>query len=184
MIDRTWAKENLEKIFPKNNQHKFNAAWLTYINFASLPLEKEVVDRFKKLWDWRVENSKTIPISINEYDSFKWWYKSGLFDRKWAIKHMLESTKKAGEKKRPEIFIVGDRLFEDLQNYPKTTWEIFKLVIKVEGYFMDSDINFVRQVFELIEKSDWSEIKKEAGEVKDEFCRRNKLDEKFVSIYL
>ena len=48
---------------------------------------------------------------------------------------------------------------------------------------MGVDIDFVKQVFVLIEKSDWSEIKKEASEVKDEFCRRNKLDEKFVSIY-
>jgi hypothetical protein len=146
-------------------------------------VQKEFLGRFKNLWDWRMKNSAEMPISVEEYQSFKWWYKSGLFDREWALEQLLESAKKSGEERRPEIFIIGEKLFEDLQNYPKTAWEVIKLMLKVKGYFMGVDIDFVKQVFGLIEKSDWSEIKKEASEVKDEFCRRNKLDEKFVSIY-
>lgn len=263
LIDRGWVKENLEKIFPRNSKEKFDAAWLTYINFVppfdeafemlkeyyllalknltdeekenkrshfkfgesiaafysrgkitleddllkslfekspkdgaavisligrwccneNRPPQKEIIDRFKKLWDWRVENSNKFPISIEEYQSFKWWYKSGLFGRKWALEQLLESTKKSGEERRPEIFIIGEKMFEDLQDYPKTAWEVIKLIVKVKGYFMDSDIDFIRQVFESIEKSDWSEIKKEAIEDKDEFCRKNNLDERFVSLY-
>ncbi len=146
-------------------------------------MSQDLITRFKDLWDWRVKNSKTTPISTKEYESFKWWYKSGLFDRKWALEQLLESAKKSGEERRPEIFIVGEKLFEDLQNYHETAWEVVKLMLKVKGYFMGVDIDFVKQVFGLIEKSDWDKIKKEASEVKDEFCRRNKLDEKFVSIY-
>ncbi len=263
LINRKWVEDNLEKILPKNNKEKFNAVWLTYINFVpsfddmfdllkdkylfalenptdeekdnkrsnfklgesiavfysrgkisleddllkklfkkrpqdgsamisligrwccndNNPLPKEFVSRFKNLWDWRVANSAELPISIKECDSFKWWYKSGLFDRKWALEQLLESAKKSREERRPEIFIVGEKLFEDLQNYPETAWEVIKLMLKVKGYFMGVDIDFVKQVFGLIEKSDWGKIKKEASEVKDEFCRRNKLDEKFVSIY-
>ena len=48
---------------------------------------------------------------------------------------------------------------------------------------MDVDIDFVKQVFGLIEKSDWTEIKNEAIEAKNEFCCRQKLDEKFANIY-
>jgi hypothetical protein len=110
-------------------------------------------------------------------------YKSGLFDRKWVLEQLLESTKKSGEERRPEIFIIGEKLFEDLQNYPKTAWEVIKLIVKVKGYFMGVDIDFVRNAFEMIEKSDWNEIKKEASDVKDEFCRKNNLDERFVSLY-
>lgn len=263
LINHKWVKDNLEAILPKKNKARFNAVWLTYINFVpsfddmfdllkdkyllalenptdeekdskrsnfklgesiavfysrgkikleddllkklfkkrpkdgsamisligrwccndNNPVPKEFLGRFKNLWDWRMKNSAELPISVEEYQSFKWWYKSGLFDRKWALEQLLESAKKSGEERRPEIFIIGEKLFEDLQNYPETAWEVIKLILKVKGYFMGVDIDFIKQVFGLIEKSDWSEIKKEASEVKDEFCRRNKLDEKFVSIY-
>ena len=263
MINHKWVKANLETILPKKNKARFNAVWLTYINFVpsfddmfdllkdkyllalenptdeekdgkrsnfklgesiasfysrgkikieddllrklfkkrskdgsamisligrwccneNNPVPKEFLGRFKNLWDWRIKKSAELPISVEEYQSFKWWYKSGLFDREWALEQLWESTKKSGEERRPEIFIIGEKLFEDLQNYPETAWEVIKLMLKVKGYFMGVDIDFVKQVFGLIEKSDWSEIKKEASEVKDEFCCRNKLDEKFVSIY-
>jgi len=263
LINQKWVKDNLEAILPKKNKARFNAVWLTYINFVpsfddmfdllkdkyllalenptdeekdskrsnfklgesiavfysrgkikleddllkklfkkrpkdgsamisligrwccneNNPVPKEFLGRFKNLWDWRIKNSAELPISVEEYQSFKWWYKSGLFDRKWALEQLLESAKESGEERRPEIFIIGEKLFEDLQNCHKTAWEVIKLMLKVKGYFMGVDIDFVKQVFGLIEESDWSEIKKEASEVKDEFCRRNKLDEKFVSIY-
>jgi hypothetical protein len=146
------------------------------------PMPKEFTDRFKNLWDWRGANSVTMPISIKEYQSFKWWYKSALFDRKWALEQLLESVNKSEEGKGSEISIIGGRLFEDLQEYPEIAWEVVKLTMKKvkDIFIMDADTDFIRQAFELIEKSDWNKIKKEAFEAKDEFCRRNKLTEKFV----
>jgi len=261
LIDRNWIDKNLDKIFPENDNTRFEVSWLTYLHFVpsfdeafevlkkkylyalknqkerkdrsnlrlgesiavfyarkkidlddeiliklferkslkegsammsligriccnqdNIP-SQEVIARFKDLWNWRVGNSKIMPISVKEYESFKWWYKSGLFDRKWALEQLLEAEKNFGDKRRSEIFIIGERLFEDLQDYPKTAWKVIELMLKVEGYFMNVDIDFTKQVFGLIEKSDWNEIKKEAGEVKDEFCRRHRLDENFVSLH-
>ena len=59
------------------------------------------------------------------------------------------------------------------------------MILKVNDPFISGvDIDFVKLVFELIEKNDWRKIKKEAKEVKNEFCKRNSLDENFVSIFL
>lgn len=178
--------EILIELFKKDNL-KEGSAMISLIGRLCCnqndPISKDVIARFKELWDWRVEAKKTNSISEGEYESFKWWYKSGLFDREWAIEQLLESMKKLGKNRRADVFIIEQRLFEDLQNYPKTAWEIIKLILKLEGYFMEVDLDFIRKAFELIEKSDWNDIKKDSYEVKDEFCRRNKLDGNFVSIF-
>jgi hypothetical protein len=36
------------------------------------PVPKEFLGRFKNLWDWRIKNSEELPISVEEYQSFKW----------------------------------------------------------------------------------------------------------------
>ena len=146
---------------------------------------KEVQNRFKNLWDWIIRNSAELHINVKEYNSFNWWYKSGLFDSKWALEQLLEVTKISKEKGGSEIYIIGEKLSEDLQKYPETAWEVIKMILKVNDPFISGvDIDFVKLVFELIEKNDWRKIKKEAKEVKNEFCKRNSLDENFVSIFL
>ena len=161
----------LRKLFKKRS--KDGSAMISLIGRwccnENNPVPKEFLGRFKNLWDWRIKKSAELPISVEEYQSFKWWYKSGLFDREWALEQLWESTKKSGEERRPEIFIIGEKLFEDLQNYPETAWEVIKLMLKVKGYFMGVDIDFVKQVFGLIEKSDWSEIKKKPVKLKMSF---------------
>lgn len=265
LINHKWVEDNLEAILPINNNERFNAVWLTYINFVpsfddvfdllkekylfaienpikrgednqqsncklgekiavfysrgKIKLEddllkkffkncprdgskmisligrwccdknnlvpKEIQNRFKNLWDWIIRNSAELHIDVKEYHSFNWWYKSGLFDSKWALEQLLEVTKKSGEKGRSEIYIIGEKLSKDLQKYPETAWELIKLILKVNDPFISGvDIDFVKLVFELIEKNDWRKIKKEAKEVKNEFCKRNSLDENFVSIFL
>ena len=34
LINKEWVKKNLDKIFPKKDRARFDAAWLTYINYV------------------------------------------------------------------------------------------------------------------------------------------------------
>jgi len=221
LITPEWTKDNLDKIFPEDGGKKFDAAWLSYINFvkpfddvfkflkgkylyvlkshfytknksestdrklgqhigifyarkkinigddimkalfevptnkwerASLfsfvgrssqksedtEFFKEMMKRFQKLWEWRLENIKGHEKDYEvELKEFVWWYQSGCFEENWAIKQLYDVA--VIHKIDLHWFAMEDGLERaiDKQHIEKV-WEIVKRVILGNKAYFDT----------------------------------------------
>jgi flagellar biosynthesis regulator FlaF len=83
LINHKWVRDNLEAILPINNNERFNAVWLTYINFV--PSFDDVFDLLKEKYLFAIEN----PIKKgedNQQSNFKLGEKIAVFYSRGKIK--------------------------------------------------------------------------------------------------
>ena len=100
---------------------------ITFIgrNLGNTPgdLEKDILDRFTKLWDFRLSVAKGNGEKNsfkNEMASFGWWFTSKKFDDKWVLTKLHESLKIS--KKVEFVHEVVKKLAEISGQYPNDTF--------------------------------------------------------------
>ena len=98
---------------------------------AKTPIEQNVIERLKKLWQWRItiilisENSEEYS---EEFSQFTWWFTSGKFDDEWAISQ-LHAVLKLNAKIDRRFKKVVEKFVELLDQYPYKIIECFGLII-------------------------------------------------------
>ncbi len=93
---------------------------------------EEVLDRLKKLWEWRISElaSKSEAIGLKEPEQFGWWFISGKLDEAWALQQLLVALRLC--KKSEQSHLVMQRLAERASTDTKDVLEALKLIAEGE----------------------------------------------------
>ena len=109
------------------------------IRFAGQALQRtprdvpeEVLDRLKKLWEWRISElaSKSEAIGLKEPEQFGSWFISGKLDEAWALQQLLVALRLC--KKSEPSHLVMQRLAERASTDTKDVLEALKLIAEGE----------------------------------------------------
>ena len=72
------------------------------LNRTEDDIDRKVLERLRKLWEWRVAAGKADPfpqgegMSVEEWMEFGWWFASRAFDPEWAIPHLQTALRFRG----------------------------------------------------------------------------------------
>ncbi len=96
----------------------------------------EILDRFKALWEWRVQ--KAAGSRSREFEGFGWWFVSGKFDNAWAMDQLVVALRLAG-KVEPDDMVV-ERLEALAKDMPQQTIECIRMMVEgdIEGWAVHS----------------------------------------------
>jgi hypothetical protein len=105
------------------------------MEFIGRTLERNVpvenLDRLKQLWDMRLATAKRAQQPSDykeEIAAFGWWFVSGKFDVKWAIKQLLESLRLAA-KTNPDHMVL-EHLAMTAQTHLQESVECLRMMVE------------------------------------------------------
>ena len=95
-------------------------------------MPEEVLDRLKKLWEWRISElaSKSEAIGLKEPEQLGSWFISGKLDEAWALQQLLVALRLC--KKSEPSHLVMQRLAERASTDTKDVLEALKLIAEGE----------------------------------------------------
>ncbi|MDR1452504.1 MAG: hypothetical protein LBJ25_00805 [Candidatus Margulisbacteria bacterium] len=124
---------------------------------VSLASEKEnlpadIITRFINLWDLVLDKFKDMKHD-NEamFENFQWWYESGKFDRKWAIKQLHNLVTK--RKIKMEGYMLKDALLTDLQNHTRLVFEIVRELSSSRAGLLVPPDNIIVEIMKYIKEN-------------------------------
>ncbi|MDD5750325.1 MAG: hypothetical protein PHU56_01580 [Candidatus Pacebacteria bacterium] len=92
-------------------------------------LDKEILERFKALWNNRLSVIKSATDTGNyeeEASAFGWWFASGRFDDQWSFEQYLQALE-IGRKQQSDYFVL-ERLTELVKTSPTKTVQILSKI--------------------------------------------------------
>lgn len=99
-------------------------------NDESKPLSKAVIENLKEFWDERINAVKAGTEDSDELAAFGWWIRVDIFDNKWMLDKLLETTRLT--KKIDFDYNVLKELASLVEIYPKLCLEIILNILKTD----------------------------------------------------
>lgn len=136
MILCAWGTIGTEKgglvdTFFRKANHKLTAKALDFVGrdlHGEKTLEPEYVERFKALWDWRLEMAGGIDKTPrDDLASFGWWFASGKCGDAWAFER-LEKVLERTDIPHPNMFVFN-YMAGVSKDYPKQSLRCLRLFI-------------------------------------------------------
>ena len=115
----------------------------------------DVIDRVKKLWDWRQaeqERANDRSIHATEAAAFVWWFRSGSFEESWALRTLKKALDVALEGDatvlRDAAYATVERLSAIAKDFPLEATEcLARLLVRADRWQIGAFDKDIRNVF-------------------------------------
>lgn len=143
------SKDGLVKAFFKNAQDELRSHAISFVgrsfSNAEGSIPESVIDRLKKLWEFRIFEIRTSSTSKSyhkEISKFGWWFTSEKFPNEWALKQVHDVIKLV-HWIEPESKVFN-RLVNDMSTAPETVLDCIEDILdgasEMERWRLDSII--------------------------------------------
>ncbi len=141
------AGGNLLQMFFSEASDELRSHAISFIGRSLGPEESRLppvlVDRFMRLWDWRVaevRQSADKHAYWREISAFGWWFKSSKFPREWAKEQLYTAVQLVGWIEPEEIVL--KQLVDEVHSDPDMVLDcldrVFHTAVETEGWRADS----------------------------------------------
>jgi hypothetical protein len=136
---------------------------------------KDVIERFKTLWEWRMSYIKDLSNRQDfqeELKSFIHWFVSRKFDTEWALENLIKTVELADEITDEHVYLALDVLLEMANEFPELVIKYIDLLThKASERILNSYKRKIRKSIEeiskILESKGRSDLEKELKKIKE-----------------
>jgi hypothetical protein len=136
---------------------------------------KDVIERFKTLWEWRMSYIKGLSNRQDfqkELKSFIHWFVSRKFDDKWALDNLIKTVELVDEITEEHVYLALDVLVGMAKKFPELVLRYLDLLTrKVSEWILNLYEIRIRESIEgiskILESKGRSDLQKELKKVKE-----------------
>jgi hypothetical protein len=136
---------------------------------------KDVIERFKTLWEWRMSYIKGLSNRQDfqkELKSFIHWFVSRKFDTEWALDNLIKTVELVDEITEEHVYLTLDVLVEMVNDFPELVLRYLDLLTnkaskRILNLYEIRIKKSVEEISKILESRGKSDLEKELKKIKE-----------------